>query len=1093
MTVAGDGVIPSSLEDSGKRTSEAAGVPNVKQVSSEADTADRTARSIVTEIRSRFGMGPALATLLESAASGCSIQDERSWVKPRGVFPLPFVCDLREMWGSLHSMRAGCRRRAKRRRRGVGKTNLVLGLLNLHYGGLRCLDAALNIADSAARRAAVKRVHGKAAGWSFEADAAEVERFAKQPLVDYSLGEELAAAVDTDPELVKIPDLVADAKLLDLLPEQWQAWYANEGNITRGGVHEEAASKLRSRCYTSPSLREDEPLRRLVRRLWDSGMLRRLTYVRERVGLFTVARPDGKQRLIVDSRPTNEQWIEPPAVRMTSGQLLARQLQRGPSHTRRTMRKSDLSDFYSNLVIPSWMSSWFALPSIPGHVVGLPDESVDLGWAVLTMGGSHSVFLGQEVHMEQLRRAGLPMDRCVQDGKPLLPSGPFFSVVLDDFVAGSSDADRDGAVLDQWLEIALSAYRLAGLPVAEHKVEQDATVALGMELVQGVGAAPRRKRQRLMSALLAVANWPAVPARLLEMLIGHATWAFLFCRVCLSTFGAVFSHIHGEKGAHPLRSAPMAGSLRWELISAAVFLIFAEIPMSDAAAPTVLATDASPWGFGVCMAEPDMSLIQEALRFSELRGEYVSLDGRAAFRPSQGDRIAEQVPLPAEWDDVDWTVKMARPWRGDMIQAVGELQAAELAFELSARRVSNFGCRQLALLDARSAIGAIAKGRSSAWAFLRILRRIAALSLATGIQWCPRWIPGEAQPADEASRRYQPKKSKCNDWKRGKRIGEADMPAPPRRTRSAPVMLRGAHLAPRTVDRYLRAFLLDFYPWTVASGWNVRVRTVLDLENALMAWMEERHDEDRGVHLGDCVLYCIKLLSPRIYAELVDAHALLADWHATRSTTHWPPLTLPLVLLLVTHQLELGNRAIGVGFLVAFGGLLRVGELAALRVCDVVFPGDSRLPGSRCVVLILQHTKTGDDKSAELSLSWMWKALRNWVGERRFAGGANALLFPSAAVFRRALTTSLAALNLRQAGFVMHSFRAGRALQLVVSGVHMEEVLRLGRWRRPESARPYVQRLRALAAYVDIPSELLARADRLATAPSLTLRLWGCD
>ena len=81
---------------------------------------------------------------------------------------------------------------------------------------------------------------------------------------------------------------------------------------------------------------------------------------------------------------------------------------------------------------------------------------------------------------------------------------------------------------------------------------------------------------------------------------------------------------------------------------------------------------------------------------------------------------------------------------------------AELSFEFAARKVHLHGSLQLALLDARAAIGAIAKGRSSAWPFLCVLRRIAALSFACGIQWCPRWITSEEHPADAGSRLYAP-------------------------------------------------------------------------------------------------------------------------------------------------------------------------------------------------------------------------------------------------------------------------------------------------------------------------------------------------
>ena len=97
----------------------------------------------------------------------------------------------------------------------------------------------------------------------------------------------------------------------------------------------------------------------------------------------------------------------------------------------------------------------------------------------------------------------------------------------------------------------------------------------------------------------------------------------------------------------------------------------------------------------------------------------------------------------------------------------------------------------LELLDACEALGALAKGRSSAWPFLRILRRVAALSIATGLEFCPRWISSEEQPADSASRRFQ---RGSHDWKRGKRLGEADRPGPPRRR-----PLRGKRLAVETL------------------------------------------------------------------------------------------------------------------------------------------------------------------------------------------------------------------------------------------------------------------------------------------------------
>ena len=82
---------------------------------------------------------------------------------------------------------------------------------------------------------------------------------------------------------------------------------------------------------------------------------------------------------------------------------------------------------------------------------------------------------------------------------------------------------------------------------------------------------------------------------------------------------------------------------------------------------------------------------------------------------------------------------------------------------------------------------------------------------------------------------------------------------------------------------------------------------------------------------------------------------------------------------------------------------------------------------------------------------------------------------------------SLRRLGIGHVGFVMHSLRAGGTLNLINLGVHTDEVLRRGRWRRPESARPYLQRLRALQAYTGVPAAVLQRGAVFAAAPSLVV------
>ena len=83
----------------------------------------------------------------------------------------------------------------------MSKTNLSIVLLNLLYGGVDCLEAALESRPGAAQLSALARVCRTVRDWNFSADAAAAEELAGQPIVGYSLGEELCAAVDTVPEL----------------------------------------------------------------------------------------------------------------------------------------------------------------------------------------------------------------------------------------------------------------------------------------------------------------------------------------------------------------------------------------------------------------------------------------------------------------------------------------------------------------------------------------------------------------------------------------------------------------------------------------------------------------------------------------------------------------------------------------------------------------------------------------------------------------------------------------------------------------------------------------------------------------------------
>ena len=143
----------------------------------------------------------------------------------------------------------------------------------------------------------------------------------------------------------------------------------------------------------------------------------------------------------------------------------------------------------------------------------------------------------------------------------------------------------------------------------------------------------------------------------------------------------------------------------------------------------------------------------------------------------------------------------------------------------------------------------------------------------------------------------------------------------------------------------------------------------------------------------------------------------MSDWNSSAHSEHWPPCLYPLLFVFAEDQLARGQSGVVLAFLLAFTGLLRISELARLLVQDVVLPEDARLWGVQYVVLALEHTKTGDDLSAEVRAAWVCPLLRRWLRVKA-PRGRGALLFPTARELRAALAASLAALGLRAAGFV---------------------------------------------------------------------------
>lgn len=237
----------------------------------------------------------------------------------------------------------------------------------------------------------------------------------------------------------------------------------------------------------------------------------------------------------------------------------------------------------------------------------------------------------------------------------------------------------------------------------------------------------------------------------------------------------------------------------------------------------------------------------------------------------------------------------------------------------------------------------------------------------------------------------------------------------------------------------------------------------------------------RNRQLAVNTVYGVYMLCPEVRDQLRASEHLLRGWQRVVPSISHRPLTWPIVVAIARTMAANGYTDCAVATLVAFDGLLRVGELVAINVADVSFPDDSRRgaasrssrqsagssshpthrhPGS--VYIRLAVTKTGANQTAEISNPDIIALLRHYVSIRVAAGAAGRLFhFPSSSPadhFRTVLRNMCCALDLESHGFTPHSLRHGGATHAHIHmGLSIEHVLHRGRWKSNSSARTYLQ------------------------------------
>jgi hypothetical protein len=512
---------------------------------------------------------------------------------------------------------------------------------------------------------------------------------------------------------------------------------------------------------------------KLIGRLARAGMLGWTASPRAVNGVFCVFKDADADRLIVDAQPANRLFVASPHVDLPNPSHLV--LMQVPAGAAMSAGKSDLANFYHYLGLPAWLQPFFCLPALsPAELesLGLPvpadGRAVHPMCASMPMGWSHAVYLAQTCHEWVVYSSGALRreDSLLRLSDPLLSgSRCLHGIVIDDLFLFSLSQ----RLATEQFERVLAAYRGFGFVVKPSKVVAPTTEpikVIGMEVCgrEATIAPCTDSLVHLLGATLSVLRRGTITGNGLAHLIGRWTWYLLLRRPALSVLQHVYRFQEVARGGR-FTVWPTVRRELWQLVGLLPLLTASlRAPLFHRA----VATDASELAAGVVSTPltPALTpLLWPLCASRRIAYAQCQLNSDSDANPlrhlhllptAAADQLrAEDAGFQRCYDavaDARWSTVLSRRWDRPEHINVLELRAALYGIHWVLSHPTSIDRRLLLLVDNTVALYSIWKGRSSAWQLLAVLRKIAALSLGSGLTLLTGWLPSAVNPADAPSR-----------------------------------------------------------------------------------------------------------------------------------------------------------------------------------------------------------------------------------------------------------------------------------------------------------------------------------------------------
>ena len=609
-----------------------------------------------------------------------------------------------------------------------------------------------------------------------------------------------------DLELISLPATLKEApRAEDLLPESDRLYLKEQERMFRPDYE----SREFFKPYWDPALKHcPRKYRSFIKRLDSIDYLRYTLHPVEMAGIFFVKKSDGRRiRMIVDGRGANLRLRDPPSVSLSTAETFSRIEMSVPEellHDKEGRDRffqsvevvaalSDVKDCFHRIRQPDWMCRLFCLLPIEARHVGLTGhmldgvvlQSNDLVYPMpgsLAMGCSWSLYFAQKINEHQFKLSpGLCSSDLMHDrGAPLVidpdcPDSLNHYVYVDNL--GIIGQNKD--LVSKGLEAMENHFNSKQLLLHPGEVHSGSVKALGIQL-DGTSKTTRITPERLhkvRSGLRGLISRGRCSGKVLEIIIGHATFCGLACRLVLSVFHTSYKFI--EKNYETV--CPLWNSVKDELRAFAGLMVFLESDWKRGWNTLVTSSDASEKGFGVCTSHWTSQQVVTAGRVPEKsrfrrteshRARESALSAAGFYQESStgkwlaGEIDSEEYLAKVGWEcssgfpEIDaqllhrnlWTPKTWGTWKHEEHIVILEARALNKALDRVAYTRYGHDVRQLFLVDSMSIALSFDRCRSRSFKLLRQIRRFASVCLARNLDPHVRWIPSELNSADEPSR-----------------------------------------------------------------------------------------------------------------------------------------------------------------------------------------------------------------------------------------------------------------------------------------------------------------------------------------------------